>query len=224
MKVSTLHSYPSIFNLGHRAVAGLLGGPVIVEEKIDGSQFSFGVTVDGEIVTRSKGAAHTNSVESVWAVLKRGVHGVYHHVIPKHLARYVDEYSFQRGPTTGNRISTKNTETVRPADAEMMAAAEAAYPQEWIAALFGNNGEIQKVLHLHNLSEYPLSVFSVPPEELIEACGLMRGRQLIGFAHSHPDGDEHLSWQDSEDLLPCLLYVVVPVLAGRAQRPVYHQL
>jgi len=36
-------SYPSIFNLGHRAVADLLKGPVLVEEKVDGSQFSFGV-------------------------------------------------------------------------------------------------------------------------------------------------------------------------------------
>jgi hypothetical protein len=36
-------SYPSIFNLGHPAVRDLTAGPVIVEEKIDGSQFSFGV-------------------------------------------------------------------------------------------------------------------------------------------------------------------------------------
>ena len=37
----------------------------------------------------------TNSVESVWAVLKRGVDGVYHHVSPKHLGRYVDEFTFR---------------------------------------------------------------------------------------------------------------------------------
>ena len=35
----------------------------------------------------------TNSIESVWAVLKRGIHGVYHQVSPKHLARYVDEFT-----------------------------------------------------------------------------------------------------------------------------------
>ena len=28
----------------------------------------------------------TNGIESVWAVLKRGIYGVYHHVSPKHLA------------------------------------------------------------------------------------------------------------------------------------------
>jgi hypothetical protein len=50
------HSYPSIYNLGHRAVASLLTVPVNVEEKIDGSQFSFGIAEDGEIKVRSKGA------------------------------------------------------------------------------------------------------------------------------------------------------------------------
>ena len=37
----------------------------------------------------------TNSIESVWAVLKRGVYGTYHHVSPKHLGRYVDEFAFR---------------------------------------------------------------------------------------------------------------------------------
>lgn len=40
--MSSWHSYPSIFNLGHRAVRELLNYPHIVEEKVDGSQFSFG--------------------------------------------------------------------------------------------------------------------------------------------------------------------------------------
>jgi transposase-like protein len=41
------------------------------------------------------GVAHTNGIESVWAVLKRGIHGVYHQVSPKHLHRYVDEFTFR---------------------------------------------------------------------------------------------------------------------------------
>lgn len=52
-----IHSYPSIYNLGHAAIADLLKGPVIVEEKIDGSQFSFWKRSDGEVECRSKGAA-----------------------------------------------------------------------------------------------------------------------------------------------------------------------
>ena len=38
---------------------------------------------------------HTNSIESVWAVLKRGLHGVYHHASEKHLGRYVNEFTFR---------------------------------------------------------------------------------------------------------------------------------
>jgi hypothetical protein len=33
--------------------------------------------------------------ESVWAVLKRGVYGVYHQVSAKHLGRYVNEFAFR---------------------------------------------------------------------------------------------------------------------------------
>jgi RNA ligase len=54
--MNSFHSYPSIFALGHKALASLLDGPVNVEEKIDGSQFSFGMTEDGELKMRSKGA------------------------------------------------------------------------------------------------------------------------------------------------------------------------
>jgi transposase-like protein len=43
----------------------------------------------------SMGRIHTNSIESVWAVLKRSVIGTWHHVSPKHLARYVDEVTFR---------------------------------------------------------------------------------------------------------------------------------
>lgn len=42
-----------------------------------------------------RGAVHTNSIESVWALLKRGVYGVYHQVSDKHLGRYVDEFAFR---------------------------------------------------------------------------------------------------------------------------------
>ena len=37
--------------------------------------------------------AHTNGIESFWAMLKRAYHGTYHHFSPKHLQRYVDEVS-----------------------------------------------------------------------------------------------------------------------------------
>jgi transposase-like protein len=43
----------------------------------------------------SRDGVTTNSIESVFAVLKRGLIGVYHHASPKHLDRYVDEFSFR---------------------------------------------------------------------------------------------------------------------------------
>jgi len=43
----------------------------------------------------ARGPVSTNSIESVWAVLKRGLHGVYHHASKKHLFRYVDEFTFR---------------------------------------------------------------------------------------------------------------------------------
>ena len=38
---------------------------------------------------------HTNGIESVWAVLKRDLYGVWHHASQKHLHRYVDEATFR---------------------------------------------------------------------------------------------------------------------------------
>lgn len=37
--------------------------------------------------------AHTNGIESFWAVLKRAYHGTYHHLSKKHLNRYVTQFA-----------------------------------------------------------------------------------------------------------------------------------
>jgi transposase-like protein len=42
-----------------------------------------------------RGNVTTNSIESVWAVMKRGLNGVYHHASRKHLGRYVNEFTFR---------------------------------------------------------------------------------------------------------------------------------
>ena len=51
------------------------------------------------------GMAHTNGIESVWALLKRGLHGVYHHASPKHIGRYVNEFAFRLNDGNVKRLT-----------------------------------------------------------------------------------------------------------------------
>lgn len=61
-----MHSYPSIYAIGHRYIADIFKDSVLIEEKIDGSQFSFGL-LNGELVCRSKGAqVHVEAPEGMF--------------------------------------------------------------------------------------------------------------------------------------------------------------
>ncbi len=42
-----------------------------------------------------RGNAHSNTVESYFATLKRGIVGTYHHVSEAHLKRYLAEFDFR---------------------------------------------------------------------------------------------------------------------------------
>ena len=44
---------------------------------------------------RMGGFVHTNSIESVWALLKRQIYGIHHWVSDKHLKRYVAEMTYR---------------------------------------------------------------------------------------------------------------------------------
>jgi hypothetical protein len=97
MSNSHIPSYPKVFSLGHPAITDLLSGLVVVQEKYDGSQFSFMVepveptpedplAQNGRLIMRSRGAevfAETAdklfkpAVETVLQLFKAGklVHG-----------------------------------------------------------------------------------------------------------------------------------------------------
>lgn len=67
----------------HQSYAGL-GGLRYVHQSVRHSAQEY---VDG--------GTHTNGIESVWAVLKRGYNGVYHSWSRKHCHRYVNEFAFR---------------------------------------------------------------------------------------------------------------------------------
>ncbi|MCY4259067.1 MAG: IS1595 family transposase, partial [Rhodobacteraceae bacterium] len=50
-------------------------------------------TVKHSVSEYVRSQAHTNGIESFWALLKRGYHGTFHHISEKHLHRYVNEFS-----------------------------------------------------------------------------------------------------------------------------------
>ncbi len=64
----------------------------------DGARACDGIERPHESVNHSvseyvRDQAHTNGIESNWALLKRGYHGTYHKMSKKHLNRYVQEFS-----------------------------------------------------------------------------------------------------------------------------------
>jgi transposase-like protein len=59
-----------------------------------------GEDFDHEVVNHSileyvRGDAYTNTIEGYFSILKRGITGVYHHVSPQHLKRYLAEFDFR---------------------------------------------------------------------------------------------------------------------------------
>jgi len=53
----------------------------------------------------------TNSAESVFAILKRGLIGVYHHASKKHIGRYVDEFAFRLSDGNCKRHTLRRLES-----------------------------------------------------------------------------------------------------------------
>ena len=48
--------------------------------------------------------AHTNGIESFWALLKRGYYGTYHKMSEKHLSRYIGEFAGRHNARAADTI------------------------------------------------------------------------------------------------------------------------
>lgn len=53
------------------------------------------VKVDHSVTYSLGNGVHTNGIESFWAIVKRGMYGIYHHVSVNYMQRYMDEFCFR---------------------------------------------------------------------------------------------------------------------------------
>ena len=60
-----------------------------------GTEFASHQTVKHSANEYVRGAVHTNTIESVFSVFKRGMKGIYQHCAEKHLHRYLAEFDFR---------------------------------------------------------------------------------------------------------------------------------
>jgi transposase-like protein len=78
-----------------------------------GRNFARHETVDHSKGEYVRGDAFSNTVEGYFAILKRGIYGVYHHVSEAHLKRYLAEFDFRYS----NRAALGITDTLRTDEA-----------------------------------------------------------------------------------------------------------
>lgn len=60
-----------------------------------GRRFPKHQAVNHSIKEYVRGDVHTNTIEGYFSIMKRGITGVYHHVSPQHLKRYLAEFDFR---------------------------------------------------------------------------------------------------------------------------------
>jgi hypothetical protein len=62
-----------------------------------------------------RGPVHTNTIEGYFSIMKRGIVGVYHHVSPQHLKRYLGEFDFRYNARSALRVTdvARTTAAVR---------------------------------------------------------------------------------------------------------------
>ena len=79
-------------------------------------------TINHSIGEYVRGDVHTNTIESYFAILKRGITGTYHHVSAKHLKRYLAEFDFRYNEraSLGIEDTTRTTRAVKGAEGKRL--------------------------------------------------------------------------------------------------------
>jgi len=105
---------------------------------------------------------------------------------------------------------------------EMVAHAEATYPNECCGAMLGSSDGDRKTvrvaLRLNNAaSGSQRAYYELRPEDLLRADREARDRKLdlIGIYHSHPDCDAYFSQTDLKNSCPWYSFVVLSIHKGR---------
>jgi transposase-like protein len=71
------------------------GYNIINEGREENTKEFIRIMVNHDICYSLGDGIHTNGIESFWAIVKRGVFGIYHHISVRHLQSYMDEFSFR---------------------------------------------------------------------------------------------------------------------------------
>jgi len=198
--MSSWHTYPTIFNLGHRAVKDLLTVPHYIEEKIDGSQFSFGVFDSGdkqdgkpvyELRIRSKGCVmNVDAPEKMFSKAAESVKERFHLLHPEWT--YRGEYlakphhntlvydRIPKGHIILFDVSTNEEEWLSPQD---MAAEAMRIGLEYVPCLY-MGGRAQPLVNYEKIREL-LNTVSVLGGQKIEGIVVKQlGPQyLYGLDH-----------------------------------------
>ncbi|MEZ5366935.1 MAG: M67 family metallopeptidase [Bryobacterales bacterium] len=105
---------------------------------------------------------------------------------------------------------------------EMIAHAEATYPNECVGAMIGKieNGvkTVDYALRLENSAEgSQRAYYELKPEHLLKADKAAReqGKDMIGIYHSHPDCDAYFSQTDLKNSCPWYSFVVLSIKEGK---------
>jgi proteasome lid subunit RPN8/RPN11 len=105
---------------------------------------------------------------------------------------------------------------------EMIAHAEATYPNECVGAMIGTivGGvkTVESALRLENSAEgSQRAYYQLRPEHLLKADKAAReqGKDMIGIYHSHPDADAYFSQTDLKNSCPWYSFVVLSIHGGK---------